>query len=434
MPKIVNIIGREIMDSRGHPTVEAEVYTSNGSFGLASVPSGASIGSKEASELRDHDDNRYFGKGVMNAVNMINGPIRTALLNIDVTHQSFLDTIMIDLDGTRNKSNLGANSILSVSLAIAKTAADFFGIPLYQYISQLYGIPHIFSMPMPMMNILNGGKHADNNLDIQEFMIVPIGSKTIKEAIQMGSEISYFLKSILKNKGMSTLIGDEGGYAPNLQSNFDALQLIKESIEQSSYVFGKDIVLAIDCAASELFDISTNMYTINSEHLYCNSIEFTDYLSLLTKKYPIVSIEDGHSEHDWDGFAYQTKILGSKIQLVGDDLFVTNPELLKMGIEKNIANSILIKPNQIGSLTETINVIKIAKQFHYTTIISHRSGETEDTSIADIAVGTGADQIKTGPIRCVERTSKYNRLIRIEETLNRQKNRCLLGKIKNLVI
>lgn len=432
MSKILNIIGREIVDSRGYPTVETEIHTCNGSFGSASVPSGASVGSKEALELRDNNITRFFGKGTTRAVEMINGPIRMALLNMDVTRQDIVDMIMIDLDGTQNKSKLGANSVLSVSLAIAKAAANFMGIPLYEYVAQLYGNPNIFSMPMPMMNILNGGKHADNNLDIQEFMIIPIGSQTIKESIQIGSEISYFLKSILKSKGMSTLLGDEGGYAPNLESHSEALELIKESIEQSNYVFGKDVVLAIDCAASELFDLDTNKYNIKSEHLSFTAEEFTNYLSSLTQKYPIVSIEDGHSEYDWDGFSYHTKILGSKIQLVGDDLFVTNIDLLNTGIKKNIANSILIKPNQIGSLTETLNVIKLAKKFNYSTIISHRSGETEDTSISDIAVGTNAGQIKIGPVRCTERTSKYNRLIRIEEELNRQKKHCAFDRTGNM--
>lgn len=432
MPKILNIIGREIVDSRGNPTVEAEVYTNNGSFGLASVPSGASVGSKEALELRDKDNNRFFGKGVIKAVEIINGPIRSALLNINVTQQNFIDTVMINLDGTQDKSNLGANSILSVSLAVAKTAAHFIGIPLYEYIAQLYGMPNIFSMPMPMMNILNGGKHADNNLDIQEFMIIPVGAKTIKKAIQMGSEILCCLKSILKNRGMSTLLGDEGGYAPNLESHCEALDLIKEAVEQSNYLFGKDIVLAIDCAASELFNISDNKYYINSEHSSFTSEEFTNYLLSLTRKYPIVSIEDGHSEYDWNGFIYHTKILGSTMQLVGDDLFVTNINELNMGIKKNVANAILVKPNQIGSLTETLDVIKIARKFNYSTIISHRSGETEDTSIADIAVGTAAGQIKSGPIRCSERTSKYNRLIRIEEMLHRQRKNCGFVKIKHV--
>lgn len=417
MSKIINIIGREIIDSRGYPTIEAEVRTDDGSWGLASVPSGASIGSKEAVELRDHDDSSFFGRGVKTAVNIINQLIKPALLNKNVIEQKNIDEIMIDLDGTQNKSKLGANSILSVSLAVAKAAASSMRIEFYKYIAELYGNTNRFFIPIPMMNIINGGKHADNNVDIQEFMIIPIKAKTIKQAVQIGSEISFILKSILINKGISFTLGDEGGYAPNLQSNINVLDLIKESVEKSNYAFGKDIVLAIDCAASELFDTFTKKYYIKNENMYFTSKEFTNYLSSLVYKYPIVSIEDGHSEYDWDGFKYHTQILGSKIQLVGDDLFVTNPALLNQGINRNIANAILIKPNQIGSLTETLNVIKMAKQAGYSTIISHRSGETEDTSIADIAVGTDTGQIKIGPVRCTERTSKYNRLIRIEEML-----------------
>lgn len=433
MPKIINIIGREIIDSRGNPTVESEVYTENGSYGVASIPSGSSLGSQEALELRDYDDNRFFGKGVIKAVSCINGPIKSALLNTNVTHQEIIDNIMIDLDGTQNKSQLGANAILSVSLAVAKAAANFIGIPLYEYIGKLYGNTNRFAIPIPMMNIINGGKHADNNLDIQEFMIIPVGARTIKKAIQIGSEVLLSLRSVLKNNGIPITLGDEGGYAPNLQSHTNALDLIQESIKQSNYIFGKDVVLAIDCAASELFNVSTNRYYMKSEKLYFTSIEFTKYLSSLTHKYPIVSIEDGQSEHDWCGFDYHTKVLGSQIQLVGDDLFVTNPSLLTMGIQRNIANSILIKPNQIGSLTETLNVIKIAKKAGYSTIISHRSGETEDTSIADIAVGTNAGQIKIGPVRCSERTAKYNRLIRIEEILGNNGKLSEIAVIKNFV-
>lgn len=432
MPKILDIVGREIMDSRGNPTIEAEVYTLNGFHGLASSPSGASVGSQEALELRDKDDNVFFGKGVKKSVNIINGPIRSALLNIQVTQQDIIDKIMIDLDGTKNKSQLGANTILCVSLAIAKAAANFMGMQLYEYIAKLYGESNQFFIPIPMMNIINGGRHADNNLDFQEFMIIPIGSKTIKQAIQVGSEILFILKKVLKNKGMLTNLGDEGGYAPDLKSHSDALDLIQESVEQSKYIFGKDIVLAIDCASSELFDISTKKYCIRSEELCCTSLEFIDYLSNLTCKYPIVSIEDGQSEFDWNGFTCLTNTLGSKIQLVGDDVFVTNPYLLSMGIQKNVANSILIKPNQIGTLTETLNVIKIAKKAGYSTIISHRSGETEDTSIVDIAVGTSVGQIKIGPVRCAERTSKYNRLIRIEEKLGSQGRLSEIREIKNI--
>lgn len=420
MPKILNIVGREVIDSRGNPTVETEVYIKGGSR-LASVPSGASVGSQEALELRDNNNNRFFGKGVTKAVNAVNGPIHKALIGMDVTQQRVIDTIMIDLDGTSNKSKFGANAILSVSLAVAKAASAFKNVPLYQHISDLYDAPkNTFVIPLPMMNIINGGKHADNNLDIQEFMIIPIGAKTIKEAIQMGSEISHNLRVILNNKGISTQLGDEGGYAPNLNSHATALELIKESIEQSGYILKEDIVLAIDCAASELFDTSINKYNIKSEKKFFTSEEFTYYLSSLAQKYSIVSIEDGQSEYDWDGFAYQTKVLGNKIQLIGDDLFVTNINLLQIGINRNIANSILIKCNQIGSLTETLETIRVAKNAGYGTIISHRSGETEDTSIADIAVGTSSGQIKTGPVRCSERVAKYNQLIRIEEMLGKK--------------
>lgn len=417
MSKICNVVGREIIDSRGNPTVEAEVYTKSGYFGLASVPSGASVGSQEALELRDNDDYRFFGKGVKKAVNSINSIINQALIGVDVTEQQIIDQIMIDLDGTSNKSNLGANAILSVSLAVAKTAAICRSVPLYAYIAELYGTPNKYSIPLPMMNIINGGKHADNNLEIQEFMIIPTGAKTIKQAIRMGSEILHNLGIVLKHQGISTQLGDEGGYAPNIQSHIITLELIKESIEQSNYVLGKDVMLAIDCAASEFFEVSTGRYRLNSENVDYSAQEFTRYLSSLAKLYPIVSIEDGHSEYDWDGFSYHTKLLGDKIQLVGDDIFVTNLNLLNLGINRGVANSILIKCNQIGSLTETLQVIKLAKNAGYSTIISHRSGETEDTTIADIAVGTTAGQIKTGPVRCSERTSKYNRLIRIEDSL-----------------
>lgn len=419
MSKILNVIGREIIDSRGNPTVEAEIHTKSGFFGMSSVPSGASVGSQEALELRDNDS-RFFGKGVKKAVNSVNGPINNALVGIDITQQNIIDQVMIDLDGTINKSKLGANSILSVSLASAKAAAAYRCIPLYAYIAELYGTPNKFSMPLPMMNIINGGRHADNNLDIQEFMIIPTGAQTIKQAIRMGSEIFHSLNIVLKNQRIPVQLGDEGGYAPNVQSHIMVLELIKESIERSNYIFGKDIMLAIDCAASELFEESTGRYRLKSENMSYSSQEFTHYLSSLTKLYPIVSIEDGHSEHDWDGFVHHTNVLGDKIQLVGDDIFVTNVNLLKLGIKRGIANSVLIKCNQIGSLTETLEVIRIAKNAGYNTIISHRSGETEDTTIADIAVGTAAGQIKTGPMRCSERVSKYNRLIRIEEALNKK--------------
>ncbi|ALD15350.1 enolase [Buchnera aphidicola (Aphis glycines)] len=421
MSKIKNIIGREILDSRGHPTVEAEVYLEKGSVGLASVPSGASTGSLEALELRDQDKNRFMGKGVLKAVEFINNDIRNALINKNAYDQDNIDQIMIDLDGTKNKSKLGSNSILSVSLAVAKAAASSKKIPLYQHIAELNNSTGIYSMPLPMINIINGGKHANNNIDLQEFMIQPISAKSIKEAIRIGAEIFHALGNLLRDKNISTTVGDEGGYAPNLKSNEAALNIIQEAIHRTKYKLGKDITLAIDCAASELYNINDKKYQFKGEQLKFNSIELTHYLEKLCKKYPIVSIEDGQNESDWEGFLYQTKILGNTIQLVGDDLFATNVKLLKKGIKKGIGNAILIKLNQIGTLTETIQTIKIAKKFHYSTIISHRSGETEDATIADLAVGTASGQIKTGSMCRSDRTSKYNQLIRIEENLGVEK-------------
>ncbi|MEN3260840.1 phosphopyruvate hydratase [Sodalis endosymbiont of Spalangia cameroni] len=417
MSKIVKVIGREIIDSRGNPTVEAEVHLEGGFVGLAAAPSGASTGSREALELRDGDKSRFLGKGVTKAVDAVNGPIAQALTGKDAKDQAALDKTMIDLDGTENKSKFGANAILAVSLAAAKAAAASKGMPLYEHIAELNGTPGKFSMPLPMMNIINGGEHADNNVDIQEFMIQPVGAKTLKEAVRMGSEVFHNLAKVLKGKGMNTAVGDEGGYAPNLESNAAALAAIKEAVEKASYVLGKDITLAMDCAASEFFEESTGNYNLKGEGKTFTSQEFTHYLEDLTKQYPIVSIEDGLNESDWDGFAYQTKVLGDKIQLVGDDLFVTNTKILKEGIDKGIANSILIKFNQIGSLTETLAAIKMAKDAGYTTIISHRSGETEDATIADLAVGTAAGQIKTGSMSRSDRVAKYNQLIRIEEAL-----------------
>ncbi|AHF73375.1 enolase [Candidatus Sodalis pierantonius str. SOPE] len=417
MSKIVKVIGREIIDSRGNPTVEAEVHLKGGFVGLAAAPSGASTGSREALELRDGDKSRFLGKGVTKAVDAVNGPIAQALTGKDAKDQAALDKTMIDLDGTENKSKFGANAILAVSLAAAKAAAASKGMPLYEHIAELNGTPGKFSMPLPMMNIINGGEHADNNVDIQEFMIQPVGAKTIKEAVRMGSEVFHNLAKVLKGKGMNTAVGDEGGYAPNLESNAAALAAIKEAVEKAGYVLGKDITLAMDCAASEFFEESTGNYNLKGEGKTFTSQEFTHYLEDLTKQYPIVSIEDGLNESDWNGFAYQTKVLGDKIQLVGDDLFVTNTKILKEGIDKGIANSILIKFNQIGSLTETLAAIKMAKDAGYTTIISHRSGETEDATIADLAVGTAASQIKTGSMSRSDRVAKYNQLIRIEEAL-----------------
>lgn len=417
MSKIVKVIGREIIDSRGNPTVEAEVHLEGGFVGLAAAPSGASTGSREALELRDGDKSRFLGKGVLKAVAAVNGPIAEALIGQNAKDQATIDKIMIDLDGTDNKSKFGANSILAVSLANAKAAAAAKGMPLYEHISDLNGTHGQYSMPLPMMNIINGGEHADNNVDIQEFMIQPVGASTLKDAVRMGSEIFHHLAKVLKAKGMNTAVGDEGGYAPNLESNAAALGAIKEAVEQAGYVLGKDVTLAMDCAASEFYNKETGNYELKGEGKTFTSEEFTHYLEGLTKEYPIVSIEDGLNESDWDGFAYQTKVLGDKIQLVGDDLFVTNTKILKEGIEKGIANSILIKFNQIGSLTETLAAIKMAKDAGYTAVISHRSGETEDATIADLAVGTAAGQIKTGSMSRSDRVAKYNQLIRIEEAL-----------------
>ncbi|AWH87954.1 phosphopyruvate hydratase [Limnobaculum parvum] len=417
MSKIVKVLGREIIDSRGNPTVEAEVHLEGGFVGLAAAPSGASTGSREALELRDGDKARYMGKGVLKAVAAVNGPIAQAVTGKDAKDQANIDKIMIDLDGTENKSKFGANAILAVSLAAAKAAAASKGMPLFEHIAELNGTPGKFSMPLPMMNIINGGEHADNNVDIQEFMIQPIGAKTLKEAVRIGSEIFHNLAKVLKSKGMSTAVGDEGGYAPNLESNAAALAAIKEAVEKAGYVLGKDVTLAMDCAASEFYNKETGNYELKGEGKTFTSHEFTHYLEELTKQYPIVSIEDGLDESDWDGFAYQTKVMGDKIQLVGDDLFVTNTKILREGIEKGIANSILIKFNQIGSLTETLAAIKMAKDAGYTAIISHRSGETEDATIADLAVGTAAGQIKTGSMSRSDRVAKYNQLIRIEEAL-----------------
>ncbi|GGM85766.1 phosphopyruvate hydratase [Shewanella xiamenensis] len=415
MAKIINVIGREIMDSRGNPTVEAEVHLEGGFIGMAAAPSGASTGSREALELRDGDKSRYLGKGVLTAVANVNGPIRAALIGKDATAQAELDQIMIDLDGTENKDKLGANAILAVSLAAAKAAAAFKGMPLYAHIAELNGTPGQYAMPVPMMNILNGGEHADNNVDIQEFMVQPVGAKNFREALRMGAEIFHTLKKVLHGKGLSTSVGDEGGFAPNLSSNADALAVIKEAVELAGYKLGTDVTLALDCAASEFY--KDGKYNLSGEGKVFDSNGFSDFLKSLTEQYPIVSIEDGLDESDWDGWAYQTKIMGDKIQLVGDDLFVTNTKILTRGIENGIANSILIKFNQIGSLTETLAAIRMAKAAGYTAVISHRSGETEDATIADLAVGTAAGQIKTGSLCRSDRVAKYNQLLRIEEQL-----------------
>ncbi|ABR75397.1 enolase [Actinobacillus succinogenes] len=417
MAKIVKVIGREIIDSRGNPTVEAEVHLEGGFVGLAAAPSGASTGSREALELRDGDKSRFLGKGVLKAVSAVNNEIAQAVVGKDASNQAEIDQIMIDLDGTDNKSKFGANAILAVSLANAKAAAASKGLPLYAYIAELNGTPGQYSMPLPMMNIINGGEHADNNVDIQEFMIQPVGAKTLREAVRIGSEVFHNLAKVLKAKGYNTAVGDEGGFAPNLGSNAEALACIKEAVEKAGYTLGKDVTLAMDCASSEFYNKETGKYEMKGEGRSFTSQEFTHYLEELCKQYPIVSIEDGQDESDWDGFAYQTKVLGDNVQLVGDDLFVTNTKILKEGIEKGIANSILIKFNQIGSLTETLAAIKMAKDAGYTAVISHRSGETEDATIADLAVGTAAGQIKTGSMSRSDRVAKYNQLIRIEEAL-----------------
>ncbi|EJL6396281.1 phosphopyruvate hydratase, partial [Vibrio navarrensis] len=417
MSKIVKVLGREIIDSRGNPTVEAEVHLEGGFVGMAAAPSGASTGSREALELRDGDKARFLGKGVLKALAAVNGPIADALVGKDAKDQATVDQIMIDLDGTDNKSNFGANAILAVSLANAKAAAASKGMPLYEHIAELNGTAGQFSMPLPMMNIINGGEHADNNVDIQEFMIQPVGAKTLKEAVRMGAEVFHNLAKVLKSKGYNTAVGDEGGFAPNLKSNAEALEVIAEAVAAAGYTLGTDITLAMDCAASEFYDAEKKEYNLKGEGRIFTSNGFSDFLEELTEKFPIVSIEDGLDESDWEGFAYQTEKLGKKIQIVGDDLFVTNTKILKEGIEKGIANSILIKFNQIGSLTETLAAIKMAKDAGYTAVISHRSGETEDATIADLAVGTAAGQIKTGSMSRSDRVAKYNQLIRIEEAL-----------------
>jgi enolase len=417
MSKIVQIKGREIMDSRGNPTVEAEVHLADGSIGMAAAPSGASTGSREALELRDGDKARYLGKGVLKAVAAVNGPIAKALSGKSALAQAEIDQIMIDLDGTENKAKFGANAILAVSLANAKAAAISKKVPLYAHIADLNGTSGVYSMPLPMMNIINGGEHADNSVDIQEFMIQPVGAKTFREGLRMGAEVFHSLAKVLKAAGHSTAVGDEGGFAPNLESNEAALAAIEKAVANAGYVLGKDITLAMDCAASEFYDKEANIYDLKGEGKKFTSEEFNYFLKDLTEKYPIVSIEDGLDESDWDGFAHQTKLLGDKIQLVGDDLFVTNTKILKRGIDNGIANSILIKFNQIGSLTETLAAIKMAKDAGFTAVISHRSGETEDSTIADLAVGTAAGQIKTGSLSRSDRVAKYNQLLRIEEAL-----------------
>ncbi len=416
MSAIVDIFAREILDSRGNPTVEAEILLESGIQGRAAVPSGASVGTKEAVELRDNDAQRYFGKGVLKAVENVNSEISEALMGLDVIEQHFIDQTLIDLDGSDNKSRLGANAILAVSLAVAKAAAEESGLPLYRYL----GGSGPMSMPVPMMNVINGGVHANNNIDLQEFMIVPLGAQSFREALRYGTEIFHTLKKMLHEKNMATTVGDEGGYAPNLDNNEAALQLIMQAIEQAGYLPGADVAIALDFASSELF--SEGKYHLASDGLSLSSEQLTDYIAAWTNKYPIISIEDGMSEHDWDGWKLLTNKLGKSVQLVGDDVFVTNSNILKEGIEQAVANSILIKINQIGTLTETFSAIEIAKRAGYTSVISHRSGETEDTTIADIAVATNALQIKTGSLSRSDRLAKYNQLLRIEEDLGDSAN------------
>ena len=415
MSNISDIRAYEVLDSRGNPTISAEVILADGSTGYACSPSGASTGSREALELRDGDNNRYLGKGVLKAVDNINKIIKPLLVGKSALDQCAIDLLMIEADGTENKANLGANAVLAVSLAVSKAAAISLGIPLYEHIANINGTPGKYSMPVPMMNIINGGSHANNSVDIQEFMIQPVSAKSFSQALQMGAEIFHSLKKILSKKGLSTAVGDEGGFAPNLSSNSEALACIEEAVTASGYKLGIDIMLALDCASSEFYN--NGQYELLGEGKIFSSEDFTDYLSTLCDQYPIISIEDGQDESDWDGWKYQTEKLGKKIQLVGDDLFVTNTKILREGIKLGVANSILIKFNQIGTLTETLAAIKMAKKANYTAVISHRSGETEDTTIADLSVGTSAGQIKTGSLCRSDRTAKYNRLLRIESDL-----------------
>lgn len=411
MSLIVEIYAREVLDSRGNPTVEVEVTTENGTVGSAIVPSGASTGVHEAVELRDGDESRYLGKGTLNAVNNVNEIIADELIGFDIFDQVGIDRALIQIDGTENKSKLGANAILGVSMAVARAAAIESDTPLYEYI----GGVNAKTLPVPMMNILNGGEHADNNVDIQEFMVMPAGACSFKEALRMGTEVFHNLKSVLKSKGYNTAVGDEGGFAPNLNSNEEALQTIMEAIEKAGYKAGKDIFLALDVASSEMYE--NGKYDFKGEGKIYSSQELVNYYCELVEKYPIISIEDGLSEDDWDGWKLLTEKIGNKVQLVGDDLFVTNYSRLNMGIEKGIANSILIKLNQIGTITETLDAIELAKTHGYTCVISHRSGETEDTTIADLAVAVNAGQIKTGSASRTDRICKYNQLLRIEDRL-----------------
>jgi enolase len=416
MTRIADIRANEVLDSRGNPTVSADVILENGFTANACVPSGASTGTREALELRDGDNSRYHGKGVLGAVSHVNVAIRELLLGRDVTDQSELDNLMIQADGTENKANFGANAILAVSLAAAKAAAKTKGMPLYQHIAELNGTPLRYTMPVPMMNIINGGGHADNNVDIQEFMIQPVKAQSFSEALRQGVEIFHTLKKVLTARGLNTAVGDEGGFAPDLPSNDAALEIIGEAVDKAGYILGDEITLALDCASSEFY--SAGKYHLGGEGNAYTSEEFTHYLARLVERHPIISIEDGMDENDWSGWANLSKSFGERVQLVGDDIFVTNTKLLQRGIKEGIANAILIKPNQVGSLTETLQAIRMAKSAKYATIISHRSGETEDTTIADLAVATGAGQIKTGSLCRSDRVAKYNRLLRIEVELD----------------
>jgi enolase len=411
MSAIVDIVGREILDSRGNPTVECDVLLESGTMGRAAVPSGASTGSREAIELRDGDKNRYGGKGVLKAVEHINTEISESVLGLDASEQAFLDKTLIDLDGSDNKGRLGANATLAVSMAVARAAAEESGLPLYRY----FGGMNANQLPVPMMNVINGGAHANNNLDLQELMIIPVGAPTFREAVRYGAEVFHALKKIIDAKGMTTAVGDEGGFAPNVASHEAAIQMILEAVEKAGYKPGEQIAIGLDCAASEFH--KDGKYHLEGEGLTLSAAEWTDILATWCGKYPIISIEDGMGESDWDGWKHLTDKLGAKVQLVGDDLFVTNTKILKEGIDKGIANSILIKINQIGTLSETFAAIEMAKRAGWTSVISHRSGETEDATIADIAVGTNAGQIKTGSMSRSDRVAKYNQLLRIEEDL-----------------
>ncbi len=412
MSAIVDIVGREVLDSRGNPTVECDVLLESGVMGRAAVPSGASTGSREAIELRDGDKSRYLGKGVLKAVEHINTEISEAVLGLDASEQAFLDRTLIELDGTDNKSRLGANALLAVSMAVARAAAEESGLPLYRYFGGMNGC----QLPVPMMNVINGGAHANNNLDLQEFMIIPVGAPSFREALRQGAEVFHALKKIIHDKGMSVAVGDEGGFAPNVENHEAAIQLILQAIADAGYTAGTDIVLGLDCASSEFY--KDGQYVLAGEGgMKLSSAQWVDMLAAWCDKYPIISIEDGMAEGDWNGWKLLTEKLGKKVQLVGDDLFVTNTKILKEGIEKGIGNSILIKINQIGTLTETFEAIEMAKRAGYTAVISHRSGETEDSTIADIAVGTNAGQIKTGSLSRSDRMAKYNQLLRIEEDL-----------------